>query len=75
MRAPAPWAIEGVAVPRALRKALAASDEKPCDRVLFLTVAHVPTTTRQDGMAQSVLTVFEQIVPELIARGVIVEFK
>lgn len=68
---PGPWIIEGVAVPRALRKWLAANPEgKPCDHVLFLGTAREDLTGGQRTMAKGVITVFREIEAELAARGV-----
>jgi adenylate kinase family enzyme len=69
--APGPWVIEGVAVPRALRKWLAAHrDGKPCDSVLLLERAWFPLSPGQTSMTKGLLTVWDQIIGELAARGV-----
>lgn len=66
--------VEGVAVPRALRKALAAHpDVKPIDRLIVLTEPYVPRTRGQDAMAAGVVTVLAEIVHELQMLGVEVE--
>lgn len=70
MAEPGPWIIEGTAVIRALRKALKASPERPCDVLLVLTEPKVPTTRGQDAMAKGVATVLSGIIDELRARGV-----
>lgn len=69
----APWIIEGVSVPRALRKWFALrldSQEKPAD-VVYWSLAHkVPLSKGQVSMAKGCQTVFEQVRPMLLARGV-----
>ena len=66
-----PWIVEGVAVPRALRKWLAAHAEgKPCDIVLVLTTAHVELSKGQAAMGKGVATVWAEVLPELRRRGV-----
>lgn len=66
-----PWIIEGVAVPRALRKWLIAHpDGKPCDVVHWLITPHVPLTKGQLGMLRGCETVWREIVGELTRRGV-----
>ena len=72
---PGPWIIEGVAVPRALRKWLAAHQGKPCDRVIVLTKAYTALDPGQATMAKGVNTVWREIQPILRARGVVVEVR
>jgi dephospho-CoA kinase len=68
---PGPWVIEGVAVPRALRKWLRAHPEgRPCDVVLYLETPRVKLTPGQATMAAGVATVFREIEGELAQRGV-----
>ncbi len=68
--------VEGVAVARALRKALAQTAGRPCDRLVLVMGRH-PEAGRaklgQAAMAQGVMAVLDQILPELVARGVAVE--
>lgn len=72
---PGPWCIEGVAVPRALRKWLAAHAEgKPCDVVIWLEEPHEERTPGQVTMARGCATVFAEIEGELRARGVEIRF-
>lgn len=74
LSAPGPWVLEGVVVVRALRKWLAAhADGKPCDRAILLTAAHQPLTDGQARLRKSVHTVWAEILPELVRRGVEVE--
>lgn len=65
--------VEGVAVARALRKALTQTDGRPCDRLVVLERAHVELSAGQRAMAKGVATVLDEIMPELRARGVEVE--
>jgi dephospho-CoA kinase len=66
--------IEGVAVPRALRKWLARHpDGKPCYVVLWMGTARQKLTTGQAAIGKGAWTVLQQIRPELEARGVRVE--
>lgn len=68
---PGPWVIEGVTVARALRKWLANNPEgKPCDRVIWLDRPQVPRTKGQETMAKATSTVFLEVLPELVKRGV-----
>lgn len=61
---------EGVAVVRALRKMMAASPDKPVDRVYVLSRPHVALTEGQSRMAAGHDTVWREIAPELSRRGV-----
>jgi hypothetical protein len=63
--------VEGVMVPRALRKWLDRNPEgKPVDEVMFLKGAHGELTPGQQSMTKGVETVLRQITPELKRRGV-----
>ena len=67
------WVIEGVSCARALRKWLNSHPiGSPCDRVLLLMDVKDMSnyTSRHSSMAAGVHTVFQEIEPELIARGV-----
>lgn len=71
---PGPWVIEGVAVARGLRKWLAANAQgMPCDRVLELTKPLVELSKGQAAMAKGHETVWQEVRPLLIARGVVVQ--
>jgi hypothetical protein len=71
LEAPGPFICEGVAVPRALRKWLAAHDTgAPCDVLLYLTEPFETLLKGQAAMAKGCRTVFDEIEPELRARGV-----
>lgn len=68
---PGPWTIEGVATARALRKWLTANPTgTPCDAVRIMDRAVVGRTPGQETMAKGVDTVWREIAPLLLARGV-----
>ncbi len=78
--------VEGVAVPRALRKLLRADGtRRPIDRLIVLeSVYGAPLTPRQAGMGAGVLTVLSgpvddrpgspRVIDALRALGVAIEF-
>lgn len=71
---PGPWVIEGVAVPRALRKWLAAhAGGKPADLVLWMGTPRQDLTKGQAAMAKGCQTVMREIIPLLERCGVKVE--
>jgi hypothetical protein len=66
-----PWIIEGVSIPRALRKWLERNPEgKPADVLLYLNGSKIPLNEGQQKMYLSVRTVFNEVKPELIKREV-----
>jgi len=67
--------IEGVAVPRALRKWLERNKTgKPVDKVIIVVNASFCELSKgQLSMAKGIVTVWNEIVRELLARGVVVE--
>lgn len=68
--------VEGVAVPRALRKWLErneGNDERPCERVIYLTTPRAEANKGQQTMAKGCRTVWDGIRDELVRRGVVVE--
>jgi|SRR5688572_23633462 len=73
-----PWIIEGVAVPRALRKWLQAHPwdgktvdaPRPCDIVYWLHRAVAERTKGAESMAKACETVWSEVVDELQRRGV-----
>ena len=68
---PGPWVIEGVAIPRALRKWIAThKDGKPVDRIIWLGVPRLALTRGQQTMAKGCQKVMQEITPELLRRGV-----
>ena len=76
MDEPGPWIIEGVSVPRAIRKFFDRHhrDEKPCDIVYWGQNPRVPRLLPgQVSMAKGVLTVWSQVNRLLLQRGVRVE--
>lgn len=66
---PGPWIIEGVAVPRALRKYLATHSGIPCGQCIVLRTPHMTLTPRQMDIMQGMMTVMAEIEPELRQRG------
>ncbi len=63
--------IEGVAVPRALRKWLDTHDQgKPCEKVIWLTKTRALLTDDQLAMGRGCMSVMKEIMGELAARGV-----
>ncbi len=72
------WVIEGVSVPRALRKWLmrnADNSLKPCDVVHWCTVPKAEVTKGQRSMLKGLQTVWNEIVWELTRRGVEIRFE
>lgn len=67
---PGPWIIEGVSVPRALRKWFAANEGAPCDVVHWMPIQRVELSKGQTTMALGCITVWSEVLPELVARGV-----
>lgn len=66
-----PWLVEGVAVPRALRKWLKANPTgKPCDQLVWKPHAWAALTKGQASMTKGCLAVMQEIETELRARGV-----
>ena len=65
--------VEGVAVARALRKALGQTAGRPCDRLLVLERPWLELSPGQRAMTKGVDTVLAEILPELRARGVAIE--
>lgn len=65
--APGPWIIEGVAIPRALRKWKEANPGKaaPVDRIIRLVAPHVKLSTGQTVMGKGMDTVLAEIMPWL----------
>ena len=66
-----PWIVEGVAAIRALRKALAAGPDKPCEKLFWLSSPFVELTPGQRTMGKGAETVLHEIEPDLRARGVL----
>jgi hypothetical protein len=70
MLAPGPWIIEGVAVSRALRKAIDLTAERPCDRLYFLSEPYGVLSDGQASMGKGCHKVHAELAPELLRRGV-----
>jgi hypothetical protein len=64
---PGPWIIEGVAIPRALRKWKEAhpGERPPIDKLIVLSTPHVPLNTGQTGMGKGIDKVLAEIMPWL----------
>ncbi len=66
--------IEGVAVPRALRKWLDTHDQgKPCEKVIWLESPKALLTDEQLAMGRGCRSVMKEIIDELEARGVVLQ--
>jgi len=71
-----PAIVEGVAVPRALRKMLAARpEERPIDKLIVLEAPKAARSAGQKAMGKGVHTVLDKILPELRALGVEIEWR
>jgi adenylate kinase family enzyme len=71
---PASFVIEGMVVPRALRKWLASNPEgRPVDEVIWMGSPRIETSKGQDAMGKGAETVMREILPELKRRGVTIE--
>lgn len=66
-----PWIIEGIAAVRALRKWLRTRRPAPCDLVVWMDTPVVVLTTGQESTFKGCRTVWAEIVPELVDRGVV----
>lgn len=64
---PGPWVIEGVAVPRALRKWRKNNPglSPPVDKIIVLSTPHMPLTKGQLSMSKAIDTVMAEIQPWL----------
>jgi hypothetical protein len=71
---PGPWIIEGVAIPRALRKYQLANPHlpPPCDRIIVLTDQHKDLNQRQEAMSR---TVYEHMSDLSYWLGDVVEWR
>lgn len=68
---PGSFVLEGVALPRALRKWLKRNPTgKPCDLVIWLPTPFVALSEGQERMGKGCTTVWNEVLPELIRRGV-----
>jgi adenylate kinase family enzyme len=71
---PGGFVMEGMVVPRALRKWLATHPEgKPVDELIWVGTPVVETSKGQAAMGKGALTVLKEIAPELARRGVKIE--
>jgi adenylate kinase family enzyme len=62
-----PWIIEGVAIPRALRKYQEAHPHEPppCDRIIVLTDSYKDLNPRQEAMGRTVYEHMADLAPWL----------
>ena len=68
--------IEGVAVPRALRKWLQRNPTgRPCGVLIWLATPFVKLSAGQERMGKGCVTVFKEIYDELQERGVRIEIR
>lgn len=68
---PGPWICEGVVIPRAVRKWLAANPEgKPADIAIWVNRPVSLRVRGQEAMAKGCETVWDELLPELVVRGV-----
>lgn len=65
--------VEGVAVVRGLRKAMAARPCAPVERCIVLERPRVRLSMRQCSMARGCASILADIEPELVRRGVCLE--
>lgn len=67
---PGPWILVGEVLPRALRKFLNREPERvPADLLIWLNQAATVRSAGQLAMAKGCRTVWEQILPTVLARG------
>lgn len=74
---PGPWIIEGVAVPRALRKWRTnhPNEAPPVDRVIYLREAHQDLTAGQQRMAVGVRTVWAEVADWIEENNVEIDYR
>jgi hypothetical protein len=71
LESPGPFIIEGVVIPRAMRKWLAAHpDGVPFDRWYLLEEAWLPQTPGQMTMGKGIATVLREVRATCLARGI-----
>lgn len=70
---PGPWVIEGVQVPRALRKWLEANPTGcPCETIIWLHTPLQRLNTQQVAMLKGMVKVWAEIKNQLIDRGQVI---
>lgn len=74
---PGPWIIEGVAIPRALRKWAAnhPGQRPPVDKIIHLQTCHGDLTSGQIAMGKGIDTVLADIMPWLREHNVTIEVR
>lgn len=72
---PGPWVIEGCSVAHALRLWLRthAGQRPPVDKVILRRTAVTPQTQHQEALHKAVITVWQQIEPEVRAWPILIE--
>ena len=73
MEDPGPFIVEGVAVPRALRKLLTRFDGRPADVLYWSDVPRESLSIGQTSMGKGCTKVLDEIRNELVRRGVRLE--
>lgn len=69
--APGDLIVEGMVIPRALRKWLAHNPTgRPVDKVIWLSTPYIPISAGSTAMGKGAMTVLVKIIPELVERGV-----
>lgn len=70
-----PWVIEGVAVPRAIRKWFRdmRRTDAPCDRLIWMPVPRLELSAGQRAMAKGCISVYDEVIKRLLETGVEVE--
>lgn len=69
--APGDLIVEGMVVPRALRKWLANNPAgRPVDKLIWLPTPYIPISDGSAAMGKGAMTVLVGIMPELMKRGV-----
>lgn len=72
---PGPWIIEGVALPRAIRKWLERNPTgMPADVLYWSSMPRIPLTPGQSAMGKGCDTVWDAIRDEVARRGVKLKF-
>ncbi len=71
---PGPWVIEGITIPRALRKYFDLfPDTKPTDELYWLGTPYVPLARGQQQLATANQNIFNQLLPKLLQTGVLIK--
>lgn len=71
---PGPWIIEGVSVPRALRKWLERSPGLPADIMYWSSTPRIPLNPGQSAMGKGCNAVWDVVREELVRRGLEIRY-